>query len=91
MQRRGQINFDGKLLPDLNDVKKVNRLAVVLVQESVSNILGIIKTDNSKGRTEAEAVKATLDKWYIALNIIAFCSDMTEANFGVHKGSATIL
>ena len=35
----GQINFDGKLLSDLKGFGKVNRLAVVLVQEAENNDL----------------------------------------------------
>ena len=37
----GQINFDGKILPGLGGFGKVNRLAVVLVQEEENKILCI--------------------------------------------------
>ena len=43
----GQVNFDGKLLPDLYGFQKVNRLAV---QETENQILGIIKTVDATGK-----------------------------------------
>ena len=45
----GQINFDGKLLPDLYGFGKVNRLAVVLVQEDHNQLLCIAKTSDATG------------------------------------------
>ena len=89
---RGQINFDGKLLADLDcDLQKVNRLVIVVAQEHENQILGIIKTDNSTGKVEAEAVKAALDAWKIAEKIIACGFDTTNSNTGIHKGCCTLL
>ena len=45
----GQVNFDGKLLDDLNGLQKVNRLAVLVVKETENQILGIAKTANATG------------------------------------------
>ena len=88
----GQINFDGKLLAELDcTFKKVNRLAIVLAQEHENQILGIVKTDSSTGKVEAEAVKAALDAWNIAEKIIACGFDTTSSNTGVHKGCCTLL
>lgn len=42
-----QKNFDGKLLADLGGFRKVNRLAVVLVQDEENKILAICKTSDS--------------------------------------------
>ena len=44
----GQVNFDEKLLHDLDGFEKVNRLAVVLVQEKKNQILGMSKTGVGK-------------------------------------------
>ena len=87
----GQINFDGKLLPDLYGFGKVNRLAVVLVQEDHNQLLCIAKTSDATGRTEAVAVKAALDKWDISTKVIAIGFDTTSSNTGVHRGACTIL
>ena len=68
----GQINFDGKLLGDLEgSFDKVNRLAVVAVQEEGNQLLCIAKTDDSTGKVEAATVKEALDNWGISDGIIA--------------------
>ena len=87
----GQINFDGKILPGLGGFGKVNRLAVVLVQEEENKILCITKTEDSTGKVEAEKVKEVLESWKITEKIIACGFDTTSSNTGVHKGSCTIL
>ena len=43
----GQVNSDGKLLPNLYGYGKVNRLAVVLVKENVNQLLCITETADS--------------------------------------------
>ena len=87
----GQISFDGKLLKDLFGPEKMNRLAIVLVEEPESQILGIMKTADGTGRIEAEAVKRVLDTWEISEKIIACGFDTTTSNTGIHKGCCTIL
>ena len=89
--RPGQINFDGKLMADLYGFGKVNRLAIVLVQEDSNKILGIVKTESSTGKAEAEAVKKALDEWEITEKIIACGFDTTSSNTGVRKGACTLL
>ena len=66
-----QINFDGKLLPNLEGFNSVNRLAVVLVQKDDNKILCIARTDDSTGKMEAETVKKALDDWDLSSYIIA--------------------
>ena len=87
----GQVNYDGKLLPDLGGFGRVNRLAVLLVQEEGSKILGITKTKEATGKAEAEAVKELLDDWKVTDSIIACGFDTTSSNTGVNKGSCTLL
>ena len=70
---------------------KVNRLAVMLVQESESKILSIAKTNDSTGRVEAEKVKEVLDDWNVTEKIVALGFDTTSSNTGIHKGSCTLL
>ena len=60
----GQINFDGKLLQDLDgEFEKVNRLAVVSVQEDENQLLCIKKAKDATGKMEADAVKEAIDNW----------------------------
>ena len=61
----GQINFDGKLLTDLWGFGKVNRLAVVIVQEAENQLLCITKTEDVTRKTEAVAVGNALEAWGI--------------------------
>ena len=61
----GQINFDGKLLTDLGGFGKVNRLAVVIVEEAENQLLCITKTEDATGKTEAVAVGKALEAWVI--------------------------
>ena len=86
-----QINFNGKLLPSLGGFGKVNRLAVVLVQDEENKILAITKTSNSTGKVEAEKVKEILDNWSVTEKIIECGFDTTAANTGLYKGACTIL
>ena len=70
---------------------QVNRLAVILIQEEKSHILGIPSTENSTRRAEAEMVKDYLDSWGVKDKIIACGFDTTSSNTGVNNGSCTIL
>ena len=81
--KNGQINFDGKLLPDLGGFGKVNRLAVVAAQEKDNQLLCITKTDDSTGK--AEAVGKALEDWGLKESIIACGFDTTSSNTGIHK------
>ena len=61
----GQINFDGILLTDFWGFGKVNRLAVLIVQEAENQLLCITKTEDSTGKTEAVEVGKALEAWGI--------------------------
>ena len=49
----GQIKFDGKLLQEFGGTEKVNRLAVVAVQEEENQLLCVTKTVDSTGRNHS--------------------------------------
>ena len=88
----GQINFDGKLLGDLDGgFDKVNRLAVVAVQEEGNQLLWFDKTDDSTRKVEAATVKEALDDWRISDGIIASCFDTTSSNTGIYSSSTVLL
>ena len=87
----GQINFDGKLMKGLEGYGKVNRLAVVLVQETENKLLCIAKMEQSTGSVEAEKIKEVLVEWGVAEKIIACGFDTTSSNTGVNKGCCVIL
>ena len=85
----GQVNFDGKLLPNLYGYGKVNRLAVVLVKENVNQLLCITEIADSTGLIEARAVEAALNDWGCAEKIVAMGFDTTTSNTGVHAATTS--
>ena len=68
----GQINFDGKLLNDLSGFRKINRLAVVVVQKLENHILGIVKTANA---TLQQVNSCDFSALIAALNADEFMND----------------
>lgn len=87
----GQINFDGKLLQELGGTEKVNRLAVVAVQEEENQLLCVTKTEDSTGKVEADAEKEAINNWGLSEGIIACCFDTTSSNSGINSGSCVLL
>ena len=59
-----QINFDSELITDLRGIGKVNRLAVMAVQETEKQLLSITKTTDATGKTYI---------LYIVYNIYIIC------------------
>ena len=87
----GHLNFDGKLMKGFEGFGKVNRLAVVLVQENENKLLCNAKMEQSTGMVEAETIKKVLVEWGVAEKIIACGFDTTSSNTGVNKGCCVIL
>ena len=85
------INFDGKLLQELGGTEKVNRLAVVAVQEEENQLLCVTKTEDSTGKVEADAEKEAINNWGLSEGIIACCFDTTSSNSGINSGSCVLL
>ena len=57
----GQIDFEGKLLQDIDGwFEKVNRLAVVAFQDDENQLLCITKTKDATGKVEVDAVKEAI-------------------------------
>lgn len=88
-----QVNFDGKLMKDLNghQLGKVNRLAVTLHRESGTKLLSIAKTDDSTGEGEASRINDILKDWGVNNNVLAMGFDTTSSNTGINKGACKIL
>ena len=86
-----QINFDGKLLQELGGTEKVNRLAVVAVQEEENQLLCVTKTEDSTGKVEADSEKEAINNWGLSEGIIACCFDTTSSNSGINSGSCVLL
>ena len=87
----GQMNFDRKLLQELGGTKKVNRLAVVAVQEEENQLLCVTKTEDSTGKVEADAVKEAINNWGLSEGIIACCFATTSSNTGINSRICVLL
>ena len=83
-----QINFE---LEGLGGTERVNRLAVVAVQEEENQLLCVTKTEYSTGKVEADAVKEAINNWGLSEVIIACCFDTTSSNTGINSGSCVLL
>lgn len=72
-------------------IEKVDRLAVALSQESGSQLLGLLKMENSSGEVMSEAVFLTLANWNATDDIVAMSFDTTHSNSGEFRGAAVLL
>ena len=63
----------------LGEFGKINRLAVVLVQEEENKIICITKTEDVIGKVEEEKLKEVLESWKIEEKIVACGVDTTSS------------
>lgn len=79
------------MLQDIHGNETVDRLAIVLSQETGAQLLGIPKMNSGTGEAMADAVFAALKEWNCFNDIVAMCFDTTIANTGRFIGACTIL
>lgn len=85
------IQWDEKLLLDLTGNEKVERLAVVLSQESGFQLLGVPKIENSTGEAMAQKVYSTLVDYNAINDVVAMSFDTTNSNSGYMRGAGVLL
>lgn len=87
------VHFDGKMLPDLKEMMKVDRLAVILTFDGKEQFLGApkIRSGKGKGKLIAQAIHALLLEWEIVNRVQAFSFDTTAVNTGPVVGAAVLL
>lgn len=85
------VHWDGKLLPDVTGMEKVDRLAVIVSGSSVKKLLGVPKILSGTGRAMSDAVIECLDDWGIREHIAALCFDTTASNTGPKLGACTAI
>ncbi len=59
------LHWDGKLLPALTGVEKVDRLAIILTFQGKEKLLGVPEIPTSSGEEQALAVYHAVEKWSI--------------------------
>lgn len=82
------LHWDGKLLPNAQLNKKVERVAVIVTGVGISQTLGIPYLSVSSGKNQADLVYDTVKKWRNVKDHIQFLSfDTTSLNSGRIKGT----
>lgn len=71
--------------------KTVDRLPILISQESGVQLLKVPHTDGGKGVTQADAILETLHDWNAVGNVCAMCFDTTPANTGRYNGACGLL
>lgn len=85
------MHWDGKLMKEITGHKTVERLPVLISQETGVQLLKIPKIDDQTGLSTAGAVLETLIEWGVTENIVAMSFDTTAANTGQYTGACAIL
>jgi hypothetical protein len=85
------VHWDGKLLVDLTSKQQVDRLAILVSGQGVSQLLGVPKIPSGTGEAQAQAVVDALDQWGITDKIAALSFDTTASNTGIRGGACVLI
>ncbi|KAI8442258.1 hypothetical protein MSG28_005828 [Choristoneura fumiferana] len=85
------VHWDGKILPDVLESKKVDRLPVLVSGNNSEKLLGVPKLTAGTGENTANAVLRLLEEWNVKDQVQAMSFDTTSANTGVRKGACALL
>ena len=80
------LHWDGKILPDI-DGKKVDRIAVLVTENGIEQLLGIPKIRNGTGEAQANVCIEVIDEWELRPNIKGMVFDTTASNTGLSRGA----
>ena len=85
------VHWDGKLMEDLTSKKSVDRLAILVSGQDVSQLLGVPSIPSGTGISQANAVVDALNQWGISNRIVSLSFDTTASNTGIHGGSCVLI
>jgi len=85
------VHWDGKLVEDVAQKCRVDRLAVVVSGNGVSQLLGVPRIPTGTGECQAQAVYQCIEEWGIKNRIKALAFDTTASNTGEKKGACALL
>lgn len=86
-----EVHWDGTLVRDVTEpdtianVKKVERLAIIVTGIGTEQLLGVPKMKSSTGREQATAVFKSLGEWDVTDRVRALCFDTTSSNTGKYQ------
>lgn len=84
------VHWDGKLLPDLTNHEKVDRLPIIISSNGICKLLCVAKLENGKGKTQAGAIFDALQSWGLCDIVVGFCCDTTASHLGRINGAAVL-
>ena len=85
------IQWDTKLMPDIMGKEAVDRMPVIISQQTGAQLLGIPKIQSGTGVAMAEAILQLLVEWNVADKIVGMSFDTTSTNTGHTNGACSLL
>lgn len=85
------VHWDSKLLSVVSGSETEDRLAIIITDGDVEQVIGIPVIPNSTGREQARAVFEVLLEWGMTDKVKALCCDTTASNFGRVNGCCNLL
>lgn len=84
------LHWDGKILQDITGDDKVDRLAIVLSNDEIDQVVGVPKMDNGTGLCIATTIFEILRARGLLEQIEALIFDTTASNTGRFNGAAVL-
>lgn len=85
------MHFDGKMLPDITNDKKVDRLPIIASQSDGERILRVPKLEHSTGKAISDTVYEVLDEFDLLYDVEMVCFDTEAKNTGKRNGAGVLL
>ena len=85
------VHWDGKLMHDLDSNSKVDRLPVLVTNETEEKLLHIFKLKDGTGSTMSKSIYFALCGHKLDKQVLGMCYDTTASNTGVKKGACVLL
>ena len=83
--------WDGKLLLDLTEKKKVDCLPILVLFGEDTQLLSVPKIAAGTGEDQANAVYQALKDWRVQDSVQALCFDTSSANTGRINGACVMI
>lgn len=81
------VHWDGKLLPQLTGIGKIDRLAILVTFQGMEQLLGVPDIESSSGADQGEAIFEAVEEWGVTNKVQALCFDTTASNTGRLHGA----
>ena len=86
-----QLHWDGKQLRDLTNLRKVDRLPILISEGGKEHLLAVAKLSTGTGASQAIAICETLEEWNLKEMISGLNFDTTSSNTGPKNGTCALL